>query len=292
MKKIVLFCVAMCAIATQFLAQDTATTYENSLLWKISGNDLKENSYLYGTIHVGDARVFDYGEPLKEAIKEVDAVYGEIDMTDIAAQMKAMSRMMMDKNLPDMVSEKEYALIQEQAKGNPVSMMMNRIKPFFTMAELTRVLIPSDSATVLDMHLQQLALSLGKEVGGIETLDEQLDAVDKISLEDQVKMLVEFCEEFEEQKADLMSLLDMYLARDLNGMWKLSKESMDEGDYGKDFEMSLLTDRNTVMVERLMKKMPDHSLVFAVGTLHLPGEDGLIDLLRAEGYTVEAVMGH
>jgi len=44
------------------------------------------------------------------------------------------------------------------------------------------------------------------------------------------------------------------------------------------------------MVKRLKKLMAEKSLVFAVGALHLPGENGLIDLLRAEGYTVTGVM--
>lgn len=280
--------VAMGAIATLLFCQNNQDTLEHSLLWRVSGNNLEKCSYLFGTIHVGDARVFQYGDSVKAAIKESDAVYGEIDLTDISSQISLLPRMMMDKNLSDLVSKDEYALIQKRSKNSPALLMMERMKPFFTLGELTRLLIESDSINVLDMHLQQIGQMMGKEIGGVETLEEQLDAIDQISIESQIEMLLEFCYDYDNQKLELEQLLEAYLSEDLNAMQEYADSEMADKK-GAEIEKKLLVDRNEVMVFRLKKLMAEKSLIFAVGALHLPSKDGLINLLRNEGYTVEAI---
>jgi len=284
--------VAILGIATLFFnTKANSQDLENALLWKITGNDLENPSYLFGTIHVGDARVFQYGDALPKVMNEVDAVYGEIDLLDIASQFAMMNRLMMEGTLADLLSPEDYSMLQARVQGTPASILLNKAKPFFTMAELMRIIIRSDSTTVLDMHLQLTAKALGKKVGGIETLAEQIDAVDEISLKDQADMLVQLVKEWDDQKGIYEALLEAYLNEDLNKMQQISNEEM-EGEAGADMELSLLINRNKVMLNRLEKLMPEESLLFAVGALHLPAEYGLISLFRSMGYKVEPILSN
>jgi len=289
MKKLCVLLALMISIVTLSRGQKQAySELEDALLWRVSGNGLETNSYLFGTIHVSDYRVFQYGDALPIALNEVESVYGEIDLTDIAAQFAVMKRLMMEENLSELISEEEHELVKKRAGNGSALLMMNKMKPFFTMAELMRTMVKADSSMVLDMHLLELGKQLGKKIGGVETLEEQIDAIDKISIEDQVSMLLELCENMEEQQEMMENLLVAYLKEDLNKMLELSEAEMEKGEY-KDLEATLLKNRNIVMVERLKTMMKESSLLFGVGALHLPSEDGLIHRLRLEGYTVEAI---
>lgn len=281
----------MVTIAT-LTAQDKTETQaevENSLLWKISGNGLEEPSFIYGTMHMGDERILQYGDSVKGAIDAVDAVYGELDLTDIVGQMSAMKDMLMlDKTLGDLVSESDYALIKKTLEGNPAGLMMDQVKPFFTMGNMATMLLPTDNIVVIDLHFQQLAKSLGKEVGGVETMKEQMAAIDVLTLEEQAEMLVEFCKELEEQKKLFSDMYEAYLNEDLSELTEIANSEMEDME-SKDFEDALLKKRNKVMVKRLVELMKEKTVFFAVGALHLSGEDGLITLFRNLGYTVEPV---
>jgi len=291
MRTILIFCVAMVTIAALSAQQGNAesTEIENALLWEISGNDLTEPSYIYGTMHIGDQRILDFGDSVKTAVNAVDAVYGEVDLTDLAAQMAVMKDMiMLDTTLNELVSEKDYALIQKTLEGTESALLMNQIKPFFTMGNMATMFLPSEDLVMIDVHFLELGKKLGKEVGGIETMQEQVDVVNSLSLKEQAKMLVEMCEDLEEQKKMFQKMYAYYLNEDLTGIAEIANEEMDDMESAS-FEAELLDKRNVKMVERLAKLMTEKSVFFAVGALHLPGENGLIKLLELEGYKVTAI---
>ena len=291
MKNILMLCVVMVSIATLTAQQETkeSTEIENALLWEISGNGLSESSYIYGTMHVGDKRILEYGDSVKAAIHSVDAVYGEVDLTDLAGQMAVMGDMLMPTNtLKDLVSEEEYATISMVLEGTPSALMMDQIKPFFTMGSIATMFLPAEDIQVIDMHFLELGKKLGKETGGIETMKEQVAVVNSLTLQEQAEMLVEMCEEFDEQKVLFLKMYEAYLKQDLNQLTEIAESEMEDLSNSK-FEAELLEKRNVTMVDRLTKMMGEKSVFFAVGALHLTSEKGLIELLEAKGYTIEAI---
>ncbi len=286
-----MLCVVMVSIATLTAQQETkeSTEIENALLWEISGNGLSESSYIYGTMHVGDKRILEYGDSVKAAIHSVDAVYGEVDLTDLAGQMAVMGDMLMPTNtLKDLVSEEEYATISKVLEGTPSALMMDQIKPFFTMGSIATMFLPAEDIQVIDMHFLEFGKKLGKETGGIETMKEQVAVVNSLTLQEQAEMLVEMCEEFDEQKVLFLKMYEAYLKQDLNQLTEIAESEMDDLSNSK-FEAELLEKRNVTMVDRLTKLMGEKSVFFAVGALHLTSEKGLIELLEAKGYTIEAI---
>ena len=88
----------------------SAQTKEKSLFWEISGNELNHSSFLYGTMHVQDERVFDFKEGVLEALGSSSVYAMELNM-DSVNQMSVMNLMWMqdDISIKDLLSKKQYA---------------------------------------------------------------------------------------------------------------------------------------------------------------------------------------
>ena len=86
-------------------------------------------------------------------------------------------------------------------------------------------------------------------------------------------------------------LTECYKRHDINGLNKLILQEYEESDYTPEQKQQrfekMFTNRNKNWVQQLKTIMPEKSVFVVVGSGHLPGNDGVIDLLKREGYTVE-----
>src|SRR5262249_45463151 len=147
----------------------------------------------------------------------------------------------------------------------------------------------------LDLMLHNTAAQAGKETGGIETLDEQTDALfNSLPLEQQAKMLVAAIEEIEHQKPGehpVQHLVDLYLAGDLEPLAaELTKQDAGEAALEKEFQSRLIDQRNVRMAERIAdrcSKNKTRSYFFAVGAAHYAGETGILAQLAQKGFKVK-----
>jgi len=145
-----------------------------------------------------------------------------------------------------------------------------------------------ETGQVLDAMLYQNALQQGKDVYGLETVQEQLQVFESMSEADQVTLLKDAVENFSDIDAMHAALLAAYKQRDLNGLMAISEASMQQGDQrlADEFQQHLVVDRNHRMAERMRQYLQQGKAFIAVGALHLPGEEGLLNLLEQQGYTV------
>lgn len=271
------------------LSIPAASAQTNSLLWEISGNGLAQPSYLYGTIHIQDARVFQYGEPVKKALESSSAVVGELTF-DTASMMQAMLKAMLPSStsLIDILGEKDYKYVKSQLEKrlDPMTAMIaERMKPFFISAIVSMKSFESDSAMALDMYLQTYAKQNGKKVLGLETMLEQMAFIDSISLEEQGKMLVQGLKMMGKNDKAMTQMINLYLDQNLDQLLVETKKMGNEGN----FEDKLLRKRNINMANRLVPIAEKQTAFFAVGAAHLPGEEGVINLLRKKGYTLKPI---
>lgn len=259
----------------------------SSLLWKITGTDVMDTSYLYGTIHIMDGRVFAYGDEVSKAFEAVEqiAVEVEMDNLDRGAVMKAM--FMKDSTLDMLLTEKEYAKlnkIYEDITGATLE-TANGIKPFFISANMVQALIPKDRAVPLDMYFMQTARNAGKEVIGLESFEEQMSLIDELSYSAQAKMLVESIDEVGELEEQMDKLLTAYLSMNSEKVLEL----MEDPSLPEEFMDKLLNERNKIMVERMIPQIREKTTFTAVGAAHLFGNKGIVKMLQEKGYTVEPV---
>ena len=266
----------------------TSNQLDNTLLWKISGNGLSRSSYLYGTMHVlcaGDATISD---SLKLAIKYADEIYFELDMDNMGEMLGAMKYLRMNdgKKLSELLSKEEYAKVEEYFKHNAVPLplaMMNRFKPYFISSLIGEQMMSCDQKNGMEELIMRESKKYSKEIKGLETTEFQASIFDSIPYEKQAKDLVSYIDSIDSYKAVTMEMIDVYRQQNLERMDSL----MHKSDPGMDEYMDiLLYGRNRHWVDQMPEIMKGKCILFAVGAGHLPGEQGVISLLRKKGYKV------
>lgn len=282
------------AAAQEPAPQATAPPNARPFLWRIDGG---VPSYLFGTIHLPDARVQEQQAEVERALADSDAVFTELAMDNLMTPaLAAAMRMPAGQSLRDVAPE---ALVQRvlQRLGVPAGAdnAMLSMRPWVLGMQV--MLKPKPGAgDPLDLQIYKDAKSAGKEVGGLETVEEQLAVFDGLGLEGEVHLLeqtLDLLDDYERRGLDLTEqMLLAYLAGDTPAMLTFFEQMNDEhGVWGR-LSRTLLNDRNLRMAERIDRKLhtePQRRFVFAVGAGHLIGATNIVDLLRARGYTVTRV---
>lgn len=282
--------ITFCLIQTM-----TCAAQNSSILWEVSGNGLQAPSYLMGTIHISDSRVFEWNDSLMICFERCEVMAGELQMNDIKPQeLAAAIKMPGDTTLVSLIGKKEYKRVKKYVKkqcGVMVSMVINRIKPVYTMLLISQgksgqQTDNQEAKEALDLYLQNLASEREMDVVGLETPREQLQALEVMSLAEQADLLLESIKETDKPVQNLLEvMIQAYLAQDLDSLYRLFiEESLPE----KLME-SLIYRRNVVMFDRMMPLMRQRPAFIAVGAAHLPGDKGLLALLVREGFHVRPV---
>ena len=270
-----------------FLLPHSSAHAQNTLLYKVYKKK-KKPSYIYGTIHIADKRAFDFNDAVMPAFEDSDAFAMEM-IPEPSAMFKMMGMMVMkDKTLKDVFDAKEYARLEQyfaDSVGQPVT-MLNSFKPFFVAATMMQGEFGNEMEEALDVYFLTQAKKQGKELHGLETLEEQMSVVDKMSLEDQKQMVMDILDGNGGEDMGSEKLLEFYA----NGQLDSLETLLDEFEMGPEFEKEFLTKRNYLMVERMLPILKKNKTFVAVGALHLPGEEGVLNLLQKEGYKVEPLM--
>jgi len=281
-KKILLL--ALTTLVTIFSA------YSQTLLWKVSGKNINSPSYLYGTIHIQDERVFAFDNTVPDALKSCDAFAMEVLLDEVSASGIRQSMMMPNgKYLSDYLSKEDFALLDSlcKAKLGASAMFMNAMKPFFIGSAIQQADMAKDMETALDLHLLKMARESGKHCYGVESYMDQINAIDAIRMKDQIKMLEGILHDTANAgEKDYNDLLQAYLSFDYDKMMVLMQDTTTP----KNFEKVLIYDRNKTMAKQFVKISKQHTLFCAVGAAHLAGKKGVVALLRKKGYTVEPVL--
>jgi len=170
-----------------------APVFSQSLLWKVSGKKLKSPSYIYGTIHIQDKRVFSFDNVVSDAFESCDAFAMEILMDELDQQEIMSAMLMEDNSLDKLLTKDEYKILDSIVRGATGSglILYNKMKPFFLSSQLMQMNISQDMELALDLFLLKNARDAGKECYGVEEFADQINAIDAISYEDQADMLFE-----------------------------------------------------------------------------------------------------
>ena len=271
------------------LATFHAIGLDAQLLWKVSkGNDEKP-SYLFGTIHIVPEKQFVVWSAVDSAFHASSKLVMEMDLEMSASEMLQAAKQMSlpeSKTLEAYIPKEKFERIRtycidslawKKRKFNRYS----RMKPFF----FSSLVLSAQLGKVkgYEQYFSSQAKRKKIPVLGLETLQQQMEALDAISIEEQA---VALDESILSGRAEYDNMLKVYLNRDLE---TLGKQMAENDEMIDGFSAELLTKRNKNWVPLLQKWMSENSIFVAVGAGHLPGENGLISLLRKEGYRVEPV---
>lgn len=267
------------------------------LLWKISGRGIEKPSYILGTHHAVPYTFCDTIPGLMKAFGEVEHVVGEFDMLKMDAmtpqQMQNMQKMMMmpaDTTMASLFSDAQMDTLDAYLKNTLGAnlQMLSSMKPMTIMVtvqqKMLKEIIPDiASLTGIDKYMQTLAAEKGKQVGGLETMEYQLGLLYGSSLQDQADALLDMVRR-SNSKELLQELTAAYKTQNLDTLWKIFQDQMTELEYD-----ALVKTRNLNWLEEMKYLLPTRSALYVVGAGHLPGDSGMINLLRDAGYKVKPV---
>jgi uncharacterized protein YbaP (TraB family) len=277
------------------IAGITGNADDKTLLWQISGNGLEKPSYLFGTIHLLCADDAVLSANMKKAIKGADDVYFEVDMDNLMDMFGAVNKMKMkgDTTLKDLLSEEEYNKVKTyfEEKGSMLPFnMLEKYKPILAASLLESGSLPCENTAVMEQVIMQEAKEQNKKIKGLETMAYQAGILDSIPYKLQAEQLVKYIDDAVSGKdTSNTEMTDMWKAYNEQDLKKL-EDMMIKSDIGVDnYTDLLLYHRNRNWVAKLKTLLPGKALLIAVGAGHLPGEKGVINLLRKEGYTVSPI---
>ena len=279
------------------------------LLWKISGNGLQKPSYIIGTYHLAPVSFTDSIKGLKDALAAAEQVYGEVvtaDMTSPENLQKMQAAMMLPEGqtLDKLYTAEELTRINAALKSilgadmtNPIlAQQLGKMTPQALQTQLGLLIYlkkhprfnPNEG---FDAYFQKEAAAKGKPVGGLETIDFQVNTLLKgLPMERQKELLLCLADNLDFTEEQTENVVNAFFKQDLDGI----KAAMDAKlnntcDGTPEEEERLIYGRNDNWMKQMPEIMKQKSTFFAVGAGHLPGERGLLAQLKKAGYTVEGV---
>lgn len=259
----------------------------NTLLWEVSGKGLKHPSYFFGTMHILCPEDAAISVNFQKVINKVDQVYFEIDMDDLAQMFGSVGAMPMKdgKTLKDLYNEKDYQKIKTwfTEHGQLPFNMLENFKPMLLSSMVSESAMDCPQKDGMELKIMELANKRKLEIKGLETAAFQAGILDSIPYEEQAKDLLESIDSIGQQKKMMYQLATEYKSQNMDSIDALTKS--EEGGMKKYLDI-MLYDRNRNWVKQFANIASEKSTLFAVGAGHLPGEQGVLNLLRNMGYTL------
>lgn len=281
-------CVMAAFLLLTVINSSQAQVPKSSLLWEISGNGLTQPSYLFGTFHLMCKTDFAISDILESKLKASSQFYGELKMDDPQLQMKLMSKMSMNgKTLQSLLNETDFAAVSakfQSLTGYPL-LAFNNFKPFLSMSMLTMKSLTCAETVQPETEFVGLAKKMNLPILGLETVDDQMNAIDKEPIDSQIISFKKTVLNFDSVKTAMQQMSDVYKLRDVDSLYSFMKQmGIDDN-----FETALLTNRNEKWAPIIKEIITQKPSFFAVGAGHLGGPNGVIYLLRKQGYRLTPV---
>lgn len=270
-----------------------ASTLTGSTLWKIEKQvgSKQVSNYVFGTVHLPDLRVANFPLSLQSSLDQVNTIVLEVildpeTMQQLAQRMQAKSGRGIDSILTQQQLEKlQTALVKRNLSINTVK----HLKPWLIA---TQLMLPAHSAAnaslTLEMQLSEYANARNAKLAQLESADEQLDLFDTLPESEQIELLMSSVNSLDKVDDLTEVLMQAYLQGNLEKIIEMNdKLSAEEKNPRlQDLMTKLVQKRNQLMFQRMQKYIQKGHTMIAVGALHLAGEEGLLNLLQQQGWTV------
>ncbi|TDW50390.1 hypothetical protein EV144_102829 [Flavobacterium sp. 270] len=265
-------------------AQTNSPKLENSLLWEVSGNELSKPSYLYGTIHMICSGDYFLTDKTKKAFDASNKLVLEINFSDPKEMADAKELTMGKEPLSKKLTEEQFAKLDAILKKT-AKVSAKQVDAFTLATVMSLVTMKSYGCTDIkqyEVDFMDMAKKKNIEIGELETVKSQALALENAYTNDEMILMIEKLNPDEIAKA--------VKAYKEENVMELNTVFADEKCASKKTNSTILEARNANWVKKMPALMKSESVFFAVGSAHLGGELGVINLLRKAGYIVKPVM--
>lgn len=265
------------------------TKNETSLLWEISGKNLKQPSYLFGTVHLICKEDFFLPEVVRTKFSAAEEVFLELDMDDPAMMMKMMSLMQLPKGqtIKKLFGDSAFAAFDKkyQKITGMSAALFNTFKPLMLMSMLTEKSLSCSGRESYEQTFIAMAAKEKKDIKGLEKIEDQIAVFDGIPDSVEIANLQTMVADFDKSIEEFKKLITVYKTQDVEALFNFTEASPEL----MEAQNELLVKRNNNWIPVMQNNMETKSCFFAVGAAHLGGDIGVINLLRKQGYTVKPV---
>jgi len=268
----------------------SAQIKKDALLWEIKSKDGKTTSYLFGTMHLIDEKLFFFPKKLEKLLLKSDMLCMEISNIkdpDLAPDALFLT----NETLADYFStaqmdtiyrwaEKAMLMNKEQFDTN-----FNKAKPFLLMQFALQSSLPENSKSY-EKEFETIAINNKKILAGLESVTEQLNLFTGFSKIEQAEMVMSTLRDEAKAKSSFEQMQKIYLTQNIDDLFSFMKK---ESDSPISNSRAFLEDRNQKWIPLMENMMKEKSVFFAVGAAHLAGSEGVIELLIKKGYTLNPI---
>ena len=250
----------------------------------------RQAGYLLGTIHSEDPRVLDFPESFLHQL-ESNQVFAMELVPDLPTMKKLNEYMHYQDgtSLESQLGPERFAKVRELLLSH-YQVPADRLELMKVWAVVMTLSVPPpETGLFMDFSLSLRATGSGLRVVGLESLDQQLSFLEDMPAVQQLELLDQALVEYDRVGELHDQMLITYLAGDLQVLKKEVEEQMDQLtlEAKNYFIVQGIDARNYHMLESLLPLLAESTVFVAVGALHLPGNQGLISLLRENGYILQ-----
>lgn len=278
------------------LVTGLAAAEQSSVFWSVQ-KDGQVRGYLLGTVHSEDPRVAEPPAAIESALQE-----SEVFAMEIVPGMDSLSRLNQAMyfgpdagNLEDVIGDELFSQLVEHLEnyGLPRDQALS-LKPWAAAVMIS--VPPPDTGLFMDFAYAMRATAKGLEVVSLETVGQQLAFLQGLEPEQELEMLRQAIADYDQMDSIHEQLMQHYLSGDLAALQAFTETQMEgsSAELRDWFQVQGLDHRNRGMLKQMLAHLaPQESepvvLFTAVGALHLPGEQGLVQLLRDQGFTLTPI---
>ena len=295
------FLLGACKSSKELASSVEPTSDYNHLLWEISGVDLATPSYLYGTIHIIPESEFNVSDTINNRFQRTERLVMEMDMDmmdmgmggdsdiDFGEIMSMLSEIMLKppQSLRGLLGEEDFSYLENFIKDSldmPIP-FFQMFKPLFLTEQISTALCMEGTPNSYELYFRKMAKNSDIPIYGLESLEDQLGFVEDIPLEEQAKSLMETVRNSADICEEYQRMYDLYNSQRLDSLMLM----VDDDPSIKSQASNLLDKRNQNWIPKIEAWMKFQPIFVAVGAAHLPGPQGVVELLREAGYTVTPV---
>ena len=270
----------------------TSKEVRHSCLWRVTSG--KSSVFLLGSIHVLKDNSTQLNPSIEKAFNDSLVLVFEVDpkdMTDTKAQQMVLAKGMLPEgqSLDKIIKKETYQLARARAKDLGLDITtFNRFKPWLfvmrlAMAKMQRLGFSSQNG--IDTYFYSKAAQSGKQIQGLETLEQQMAVLDTMSKMNQDDLVRQAIRDLDVMEEELDSIIEAWTTGDLKALEDIILKSF------KEFPLvykALITRRNmewAIKIGTFLRQKDNHMVI--VGAAHLAGKEGVVELLRKEGFEVE-----
>lgn len=266
---------------------------QNSILWEVTGKDLKKPSYLMGTLKFIGSKEYFLPKKVKEAMDKCDAfaIEDEVDHKSQHELSKAM-HLPDGKRLADYMSPGDYKalldLFLKEFKMNQAAFekAYGNMIPLALSINMTRLSL-REKVKYYDIELLKLAKQKEMDAFNLEHIEREAQAIQSYPLPDQFKALDATIKNFALQKREYLELEAAFVKGDIDLVFI---KTLHPTENNPQFIDTFYFKRNEEWLPKIEKMMTDQATFISVGVGHLEGERGLVRLLQKQGYALKPMI--